>query len=200
MRPNKPIPGKDMEARNKLQAEAGLEERKTILGWLLDTRRFLVQLPKIKFVTWMSLINTIIQRGITMAKEVEIIIGQLGHPGMTIPFVHHFLSRLCNLHTRAKNRRLIPINDECCKDLELVTHIIKIVHDSISMNIIVYRWPTHIYHSDSCPAGLGRYSDSGLLGNTTSNHNTSSKLQTIFWSTLRQSSRPGLTMFAAVCI
>jgi hypothetical protein len=35
---NKPIPRKDMEARNKLQAEAGLEECKTILGWLVDTR------------------------------------------------------------------------------------------------------------------------------------------------------------------
>jgi hypothetical protein len=39
-------------------------------------------------------------------------------------------------------------------------NIIKIVHDGISMNIIVYQWPMHIYHSDSCPAGLGGYSDS----------------------------------------
>jgi hypothetical protein len=29
---NKPIPCKDMEARNKLQAEARLEEQKTVLG------------------------------------------------------------------------------------------------------------------------------------------------------------------------
>jgi hypothetical protein len=31
---NKPIPCKEMEARNKLEAEAGLEECKTILGRL----------------------------------------------------------------------------------------------------------------------------------------------------------------------
>ncbi len=43
MHPNEPIPRKDMEARNKPQAEAGLEERKTVLGWLLDTRRLLMQ-------------------------------------------------------------------------------------------------------------------------------------------------------------
>jgi hypothetical protein len=35
---NEPIPGEDMEAKNKLQAEAGLEEKNTILGWILDAR------------------------------------------------------------------------------------------------------------------------------------------------------------------
>jgi hypothetical protein len=47
--PNEPIPREDMEARNKLQAEAGLEEQKTILGWLLDTWSLLLQLPRNKF-------------------------------------------------------------------------------------------------------------------------------------------------------
>jgi hypothetical protein len=32
---NKPIPCKEMEACNKLKAEAGLEECKTILRWLI---------------------------------------------------------------------------------------------------------------------------------------------------------------------
>jgi hypothetical protein len=41
-------------------------------------------------------------------------------------------------------------------------NIIKIAYNNISMNIIVYRWLMHIYHSDSCPAGLGGYSDSGF--------------------------------------
>ncbi len=77
--PNKPMPCKNMEAWNNLQAEAGLEEQKTILGWLLDTRRLLVKLPKNKFVTWMNLINRIIWRGTTTAEEVESIIRQLVH-------------------------------------------------------------------------------------------------------------------------
>jgi hypothetical protein len=47
---HEPIPRKDMEARNKLQVEAGLEEQKTNLGWFLDTRHLLVQLPKKKQV------------------------------------------------------------------------------------------------------------------------------------------------------
>ena len=42
-------------------------------------------------------------------------------------------------------------------------NIIKNAHNGISLNIIVYRCPTHVYCSDSCPAGLGGYrSDSGF--------------------------------------
>ncbi len=111
--------------------------KKNVLGWLLDTRRLLIELPKNKFVVWTNLIKMVIQQGITTAKEVESIIGHLGHLGMAIPFVHHFLSRLCNLQVWAKSRQLIPINNECRRDLELMINIIKIVHNGISMNIIV---------------------------------------------------------------
>jgi hypothetical protein len=64
-----------MEARNKLEAEARLEELKTILGWILDTRRLLMQLLNNKFVAWMNLTDTNIQRGTTAAKEAKSIIG-----------------------------------------------------------------------------------------------------------------------------
>jgi hypothetical protein len=143
-----------MEARNKLQAEAGLEEQKIILGWLLDARCRLVQLPKNKFVAWANLIKMVIQRETMTAKEVESIIGCLGHLGMAIPFVHQSLSRLRDLQVWAKSRRSIPITNKCRRDLELMINIIKIAHNGISMNIIVYWRPTHIYCSDSCLAGL----------------------------------------------
>jgi hypothetical protein len=105
----------------------------------------------------------VIQQGTMTAKEVESIIGRLGHLGMAIPFVHHFLSRLRDLQVQAKSRQLIPITDNCRRDLEIMTNIIKIVHNGISMNIIVYRRPAHIYRSDSCPTGLGGYSNSGFV-------------------------------------
>jgi hypothetical protein len=34
--------------------------------------------------------------------------------------------------------------------------------DGVNMNQIAYRHPTHIYQSDSCPAGLGGYSHEGF--------------------------------------
>ncbi len=97
-----------------------------------------MQLPTNKFIAWINLINMVIQHGKTTVKEVESIIGHLGHLGMAIPFVHHFLSRLRGLQARAKSRQLITINNECCKDVKLMINIIKISQDGISMNLIVY--------------------------------------------------------------
>jgi hypothetical protein len=113
-------------------------------------------------MAWTNLIKMVIQQGTTTAKEVESIIRCLAHVGMAIPFIHHFLSRLRDLQVWAKSRQSIPITNECQKDLELMINIIKIAHDGISMNIIVYRWLMHIYCSDSCPAGLRGYSNSSF--------------------------------------
>ncbi len=119
--------------------------KKNVLGWLLDTWCLLVQLPKSKFMAWTNLIKMVIQQGTTTTKEVKSIIGRLGHLRMAIPFVHHFLSRLCDLQVQAKSRQSIPITNNCWRDLELMINIIKIMHNGISMNIIAYRHPTHIY-------------------------------------------------------
>jgi hypothetical protein len=159
---NEPIPCKDMEARNKLQAEARLEEQKTVLGWLIDTQRLLVKLPTNKFIAWTNIIEEVMLNGTTTAKEMESVIRRLVYLGMAIPFVYHFLSRLRDLQVRAKTKRAIHISKECMKDLDLMINMIRIAHEGISMNIIVYRQPTHINHSDSCPAGLKGYSNSSF--------------------------------------
>jgi hypothetical protein len=44
-----PLPCDDIEARQKLIAEAGLTKIKTFLGWLLDFRRMIIALPDNKF-------------------------------------------------------------------------------------------------------------------------------------------------------
>ena len=151
-----------MEARNKLQAEAGLEEQKTVLGWLIDTRRLLVKLPNNKFVAWTNIIKEVMRNGTMTAKKMESIIGQLVHLGMAIPFVYHFLSRLRDLQVGAKKKRALHISKECMKDLDLMLNMIRVTHEGVSMNSIVYQRPTHVYCLDSCPAGLGGYSDSGF--------------------------------------
>ena len=40
--------------------------------------------------------------------------------------------------------------------------VIKITHSGISLNIIVYRRPAHVNCSDSCPAEMGGYNNSGF--------------------------------------
>lgn len=80
---------------------------------------------------------------------------------MIIPSVHHFMSRLRELHNRSKNRRSIKISETCLEDLNLMLLFLKQANNGISLNQIVYRKPTHVYRSDSCPAGLGGYSHQG---------------------------------------
>jgi hypothetical protein len=57
---------------------------------------------------------------------------------------------------------LIEISHRQLQERPGVNDKYHIAHNSISMNIIVYRHPTHIYHSDFCPASLGEYSNSNF--------------------------------------
>ncbi len=96
-----PIPSDDMAAWQKLFAEGSLEEHKIILGWLFDFRRLTIKLPENKFVAWSDIISSILAAGISSPKELEQLIGQLGHLGTVVSMVHHFLSCLRDLHFRS---------------------------------------------------------------------------------------------------
>ena len=56
----------------------------------------------------------------------------------------------------------IKIDDICAKDLELMQSILDKAKKGIDMNLLAFRLPDRIYYSDSCPAGLGGYSDQGF--------------------------------------
>ncbi len=81
---------------------------------------------------------------------------------MAIPFVHHFMSCLRDLHSTAKQQRSVKINVEYLKNLQLMLGFLKMANNGISLNSIAFRQPTHVYRFDSCPAGLGRYSHKGF--------------------------------------
>jgi hypothetical protein len=59
--------------------------------------------------------------------------------------------------------RQLNINEQCISDLKFLLSVLKKCRDGINMNSIAYRRPTHVYRSDSCPAGLGGYSDEGFV-------------------------------------
>jgi hypothetical protein len=73
-----------------------------------------------------------------MAKEMGSIIGRLGHLGMAIHVVYHFLSRLRDLQEQARSRRSIKINEECHNKLQFMIGMIKRAHKGINLNIIVF--------------------------------------------------------------
>jgi hypothetical protein len=159
--PNEPIPREPMIARNKLTAEGSLSETKMILGWLFNFRTLILSLPDHKFIAWTAAIQKMVTSKRTTSEDLETTIGQMGHVGFIIPWVHHFLSRLCSLHFHSKNCCFITINETCMKDLELMTGILTKAHKGIDMNLLAFCAPDRVYHSDLCPAGLGGYSDQG---------------------------------------
>lgn len=161
--PKEPIPRQTLAAKNKLEAEAGLSEIKTILGWKWDLRRLIISLPTNKYSAWSEAIQRMINEKEVTTKELESTIGRLGHLAIAIPFVHHFLSRLRELHTRASRnkRRKTRIPTICIDDLNLMLIFLTHANTGVNLNQIAFRRPTHVYRSDSCPAGLGGYSHEG---------------------------------------
>jgi hypothetical protein len=159
---NEPIPREKMVAEDKLKAEGGLSETKIILGWLFNFRTLTVSLPEHKYIAWSREINQMINSRRTTKKQLESTIGRLGHVGYIIPWVYHYLSRLRTLLARAGKLRSIKINDTCVMDLELMQQILDKAKKGIDMNLLAFRSPDRIYYSDSCPAGLGGYSDQGF--------------------------------------
>ena len=150
-----------MAALAKLLKEAGLDETKTILGWDFDFRRMLVSLPENKFTAWSEAIQTILYEGCVTVKELENNIGRLVHLGLVLPYVHHFMSRLCELQRRARNRHQVKVTDIYAEDSKLIIFFLKKEKDGVDLNLIAYRKPTHVHRSDSCPGGLGGFSHEG---------------------------------------
>ena len=143
-------------------AEAILEETKMILGLFFDFRRIIVALPLNKYVAWKADIVKMLKCRMTTASELDTLIGRLGNIGFIVCQNFHFLSRLRELFRRAKNRRSIKIDDTEAKDLELTIYFLDKSKEGVDINLIAYRKPTHIYRSDSRPAGLGGYSHEGF--------------------------------------
>jgi hypothetical protein len=103
-----------------------------------------------------------IATGRTTKKALESTIGQLGHIGFVIPWVFHFLSHLRTLLSQACNKRAITIDKNYKNDLVLMLKILDKSKGGIDMNLLGFRSPNRIYYSDSCPAGLGGYSNQGF--------------------------------------
>jgi hypothetical protein len=152
----------EMASKAKLSTEGALEEQKIILGWYFDIQLLTIAIPENKLIAWTESINSMLLTGKTTPKDLEQLIGRLGHLGMVVPFVHHFLSRLGDLHHCSKKWRGVALPDKCKKDLELILYFLEIGGKGVNMNFIACLAPTHTYHSDLCPTGLGWYSNEGF--------------------------------------
>jgi hypothetical protein len=143
--PFKPLPRNNMDTQAKLKAETGLTKTKVILGWSLNFRMMTIALPKNKFIAYSQAILDMINQGRTSKGELEMNIGCWVHLEQVIPFIRHFLSRLCFLLWRSEKKRKVAINKQCKADLEFLQTALKKCRDGIDLYWIAYRRPTHTY-------------------------------------------------------
>jgi hypothetical protein len=121
-----------------------------------------ITLPDNKFHAYSEAISKMMDQGWTSKGELETNIGPWVHLGQSIPTVHHFLSRLRFLKQQAQNRQQIKINEQCHDNLKLLLLVLGKCHRGIDLNLIAFQRPTHVYRSDSCPAGSGGCSHKGF--------------------------------------
>jgi hypothetical protein len=100
--------------------------------------------------------------GMTTKKALKFTIGQLSHVGFVIPWIFHFLSHLRTLLSQACNKRAITVDENCKNDLVLMLKILNKAKGAIDMNLLSFHSPDRSYYLDSCPAGLGGYSNQGF--------------------------------------
>jgi hypothetical protein len=70
-----PVPQNELTAEKKLIAESLLEEVKTTLGWLLDTRRLLIGLTMEMFAAWPVSIHFMVILGACSYNDLETLVG-----------------------------------------------------------------------------------------------------------------------------
>lgn len=159
LHPDEPVPRDDLLSIKKLKAEGALEEHKTILGWFMDFRQLKIHLSKEKFSEWSSDIRKMIKNKSATMKAIDTMVGRNGHASFVIPLSRHFNNRLRRKIDRRRNiNTKLRFSKRELEDLKLWLLFYKRAFEGISFNIIVFRRPTKIYVSDSCPYGMGGFS------------------------------------------
>jgi hypothetical protein len=157
---DEPIQRESLLSLEKLAAEGAPSETKTILGWLIDTRRLLISLPDDKWRAWTNDINDALDKSKHFSrKSLEQLIGRLNHVSHLIPSTRFFMGRLRSKLVQSKHkRRNIAFNKMDADNLHLWKTFLTIARHGINMNLLTLRRPTNIILTDACPNGLGGYS------------------------------------------
>jgi hypothetical protein len=156
------IPRQDLISDEKNEAEGAPEEIKICLGWSVDSRRLLVSLPSHKFKAWTSQIDKILSQKSVSDEELRSILGRLEHVAIIISMFAHFFNNIRSMQIKASRSGHNAILTTRAKDdLKLSKIFLEKAHKGISMNLISFREPTHVYIGDASEHGLGGFADHG---------------------------------------
>ena len=117
---NEPTIRDDPLSLRKLSGEGTPSERKTVLGWLIDTRAFRVFLSPEKAILWTKQIdNVILSKQRISSKTLESLFGRLNHVGFILPHARYFINRLRYLLSKYQSFGPQHVNERVEKDLLL---------------------------------------------------------------------------------
>ncbi len=74
-----------------------------------------------------------------------------------VPNSRPFLGRLYRASERARACGSVKLSDSQVEDLKLWESFVDAAAEGISINRLVFRWPTRIVRVDACPQGMGGY-------------------------------------------
>ena len=160
---SEPLERSDIIGTAKLIAEGGLSEVKTFLGWIIDTRRMRVSLPKLKALKWINEIDQVLETDKVNAKTLEKLLGKLNHAAFVIPFSRYFLNRTRYSQGLAEKYGPQKLSKGTREDLILFKDFLAIMstHGS-SISNITFTLPDYVCWSDASSYGLGGFNHEGL--------------------------------------
>jgi hypothetical protein len=149
-------------AVKKVMAEGTPTEVLTVLGWQIDTRRLLIQLPSEKADAWASDLDSLIKHGnkgrLIGLKRLERIQGRNVHVATIVPGAMHFQSRMYAAIGRAKKHKMTRLRAEERRDLHhLIRRLIDVARAGICLNNLVHRLPDFMGRSDAWEQGIGGF-------------------------------------------
>ena len=144
-------------ARDKCEAKGAIAEERVCLGWDLDMRILLVQLPSHKFIAWSSDLDKLISRKTILHADLISLIGKLENVITVVKMMGHFMNNLYALEKKAfaTKPHAVKITPRAKADARLHKKCLEKGHIGISMNLLTFRKPTHLILGDACEHGLG---------------------------------------------
>jgi hypothetical protein len=85
------LPRKDLVSLKKFIAEGRMEEQKTVLGWVINTRTLSISLPTDKHVKWVADINSLLSEKRVSHQQLETLISRLNHVAGIYMVMCHFM-------------------------------------------------------------------------------------------------------------
>ncbi len=150
------LPRKDIILLKKFKAEGRLEEVKTVLGWIINTRTLTISLSDDKLRNWSADISMMISSKKAHHKILESTLGCLNHVACVSNPMQQFMGRVYQALSRASALGgWTRLSLEEVADLQTLSSFLSAAHRGLSLNNLIFHKPMLIYRSDASEFGIG---------------------------------------------